>query len=262
MDNEIFIVTQIKKLVYEISKQILDINSLKEIEKEVTEKGKNNYVTTFDIKVENKLKTALKELIVESTFLGEETGGKIESKGYTWVVDPIDGTTNFIHGLQYAISIGLVKYGKPIIGCIYSPSTEDFWYGIKGKGAYKNDIKLQVSQRDSIKDTVIEFGFPYDTSKTENILKNVLKIKQAGAADVKRIGPACLDICRVASGECDAYFEYDLKPWDIMAAMLILQEAGGTLYKMDGTKYEFTQGSIIVSNKSEKLKKQLLELIN
>ena len=108
----------------------------------------------------------------------------------------------------------------------------------------------------------MQFGFPYDTNKTADILKMVLDVKNAGAADIKRIGPACLDICRVASGECDAYFEYDLKPWDIAAAMLILEEAGGCICKMDGTKYDLSQSSIIAWNQSEELKRELLKILN
>ena len=224
-------------------------------------KGDKTIVTLADTEINSYLIKQVKEKYPSHCVDGEEE--QFGKSDYVWVCDPVDGTAMYARHIPVAVfSLALVIEGQPIVGVVFDPFTNSLYTAIKGKGAYKNDIKLQVSQRDSIQDTVIEFGFPYNASKTENILKNVLKIKQAGAADVKRIGPACLDICRVASGECDAYFEYDLKPWDIMAAMLILQEAGGTLYKMDGTKYEFTQGSIIVSNKSEKLKKQLLELVN
>lgn len=261
MKDSSIIVKNIKELVNKISNQTLNIGSLAEIEKGVSEKGKNNYVTKYDLEVENQLKKNLKSLIPNSTFFGEETGKKISKTEYTWVVDPIDGTTNFIHGLPFAISIGLVKNNEIIIGCIYNPITDEFWYAIKGKGAYKNEVKLQTSNRSEISGTVMQFGFPYDINKTEDILKKVLDVKNAGAADIKRIGPACLDICRVASGECDAYFEHDLKPWDIAAAMLILEEAGGGIYKMDGNKYDFSQSSIIACNQSEKLQSELLKIL-
>ncbi len=261
MKDNIVIVKKIKEQVKKISTQILNIDSLAEIEKAVSEKGKSNYVTKYDLEVENQLKQNLKNLIPNSTFLGEETGGKISETGYTWVVDPIDGTTNFIHGLPFAISIGLIKNKETIIGCIYNPTTDDFWYAIKNNGAYKNEIKLQASNRNEISGTVMQFGFPYDINKTEDILKKVLDVKNAGAADIKRIGPACLDICRVASGECDAYFEHDLKPWDIAAAKLILEEAGGNICKMDGNKYDFSQSSIIACNQSKKLQMELLKIL-
>lgn len=261
MKDSSIIVKNIKELVNKISNQTLNIGSLAEIEKGVSEKGKNNYVTKYDLEVENQLKKNLKSLIPNSTFFGEETGKKISKTEYTWVVDPIDGTTNFIHGLPFAISIGLVKNNEIIIGCIYNPITDEFWYAIKGKGAYKNEVKLQTSNRSEISGTVMQFGFPYDINKTEDILKKVLDVKNAGAADIKRIGPACLDICRVASGECDAYFEHDLKPWDIAAAMLILEEAGGGICKMDGNKYDFSQSSIIACNQSEKLQSELLKIL-
>lgn len=261
MKDSSIIVKNIKELVNKISNQTLNIGSLAEIEKGVSEKGKNNYVTKYDLEVENQLKKNLKSLIPNSTFFGEETGKKISKTEYTWVVDPIDGTTNFIHGLPFAISIGLVKNNEIIIGCIYNPITDEFWYAIKGKGAYKNEVKLQTSNRSEISGTVMQFGFPYDINKTEDILKKVLDVKNAGAADIKRIGPACLDICRVASGECDTYFEHDLKPWDIAAAMLILEEAGGGIYKMDGNKYDFSQSSIIACNQSEKLQSELLKIL-
>ncbi len=261
MKDSNIIVKNIEELVKKISNQVLNVTSLTEIEKVVSEKGKGNYVTKYDLEVEKKLKNNLKSFIPGSTFFGEETGGKLSENKYTWVIDPIDGTTNFIHGLPFAISIGLVRKNEILLGCIYNPITDDFWYAIKGKGAYKNQERLHTSNRSKIFGTVIQFGFPYDINKTEEILKKVLDVKNAGAADIKRIGPACLDICRVASGECDAYFEYDLKAWDIVAAMLILEEAGGSICKIDGTRYDFLQSSIIACNQSEKLKMELLKVL-
>ena len=247
---------QVFSLITKIE-EILDKRKSENVEFEVQQKGKANYVTKYDVAIENLLKVELKKILPESSFLGEESGGTI-GDGYTWIVDPIDGTTNFIHGLPFAVAIALVYDKETVLGVVYDGTTRDIFSAIKNQGAFKNDNKLQASCRDTIANSVLAFGFPYDITKTESILKKVLDVKLAGAADVKRIGPAALDICRVATGQYDSYFEYDLQPWDIAASILILREAGGDLIKMDGTPFTYEKSSILATNLSRKLQQELL----
>lgn len=240
---------------------ILPNNTINEIEQSIIEKGKSNFVTKYDIKIEEFLKENLVQLLPCSSFYGEESGGNITNH-YTWIVDPIDGTTNFIHGLPFSISIGLVKDSKTLLGIVYNPTTHDVYSAISGKGAYKNNNPIHVSNHDKIQNSVFAFGFPYDTTKTESILRKVWKVKQEGAADIKRIGPASLDVCRVAEGKLDGYFELDLQPWDLAASILILEEAGGSLVKMNGEKFNYTKSSILAINLSSNLQKSLIKILH
>ena len=122
-------------------------------------------------------------------------------------------------------------------------------------------IDTTTSSRNGIVDSVLAYGYPYDISKTKSILEKVLNIKLKGAADIKRIGPASLDICRVATGQYDAYFEFDLQPWDVAAAIIILNEAGGRLRKMDGQPFKFQKSSIVATNSSKELMKELIKVL-
>lgn len=249
-------------LVKEIKTSILYKKENDNIEIEVEEKGKANYVTKYDKKIEEFLKIRLREIIPESNFLGEESGSDEKKFEYTWVVDPIDGTTNFIYDLPFAISIGLVKNKKTIMAVVYDGTTQEIYSSILGKGSYLNGKKLSSSQKKSVKNSILAFGFPYDISKTALISDMILSAKIKGAADIKRIGPASLDVCRVASGKFDGYFELDLEPWDLAAAILILTEAGGSIIKMDGKEYEYEKSSIIATNRSSEFKLELFEIIS
>lgn len=203
---------------------------------QVKKKSHGNFVTSIDRKIENELKIQLHKLIPEAGFIAEESGQ--DSKlGLNWVIDPIDGTTNFIYGLPYAISVALTTrdLNQIIVGVVYGPKTDTLYYACKGQGSYvlKNGITKRLSVGNfSDEEGLAIFGMPYDREKTEKIF-NIAKRVYQFSSDLKRIGPSSLDICMVAEGKAKLYFELDLNIWDICAGVLILTEAGGELVQED-----------------------------
>lgn len=200
---------------------------------QIDEKGFGNYVTNVDLNIDRFLRAELVK-IVDSGFITEELE-PVNGKKYVWVIDPIDGTTNFIYGLDYAISVGLRKDGELIFGAIYVPEKDWFYYAIKGQGSYKKTsegiTKLHIEPART-KNGLIITGVPYDRSKSDNIFEiNKKMVKYC--CDMKRIGPASLDICKVAENVAQFYYEFDVREWDCSGGIMILEEAGGkyTCYK-------------------------------
>lgn len=194
----------------------------------IQEKSQGNYVTSIDIEIERFLMESLHAIFPEAGIISEESEENV--KTWNWVIDPIDGTGNFIHGFPYTISIALINEKREAeIGVVFSPLTEECYYAINGMGAFrcegetKEKIQVKTFAR---KEGVIIFGVPYAREKTHKILSIVEKLYDE-ASDLKRIGPASLDICRVAEGKAKMYVELDLKLWDYAAGALILKEAGG-----------------------------------
>ena len=217
-------------LIKNVTKKYID--SLYTVEK----KGQDIFVTTIDKKIEQELVGSLQNLIPDSGVVAEESAAHDQRK-YNWIIDPIDGTTNFMNGLQYAVSVALAG-GQPdqiFIGVVYNPKDDVVYYACKGEGSYAIEkgkvIKLKVKAFPDDEGIII-FGMPYDRSKTGKIL-DIVHQYYAMASDMKRIGPASLDICMVASGKAKMYIELDLQLWDISAGLLILTEAGGTYRKTD-----------------------------
>lgn len=191
-------------------------------------------MTTVDTKIENELKIELHELIPDAGFIAEESGQSLKA-GLNWVIDPIDGTTNFIYGLPYAVSVALTELNQTVIGVVYNPKTDALYYACKGQGSYavKNGITKRLSVgRFSDEEGLAIFGMPYNREKTGKIFDIAKKVYQF-SSDLKRIGPSSLDICMVAEGRAKLYFELDLKIWDISAGILILTEAGGDFVQED-----------------------------
>lgn len=191
-------------------------------------------VTEIDKKSEEMILKFIKENYLTHSILTEETGfhNGSEKSEYEWVIDPIDGTTNFIHGYPFhCISIGLKYKEKTVLGYVYAPQLNTKFFAIKGQGAYKNGKKINVSSESRLEKSVIVTGFPYERAiENPNVIpfNNVVN-KVAG---IRRSGSAALDICYVAAGNLDAYWEYNVKPWDICAGELILEEASGTVQKI------------------------------
>lgn len=205
-----------------------------EVPFQVEKKDHGNFVTTVDIKIENELKIELHKLIPDAGFIAEESGQDLKT-GLNWVIDPIDGTTNFIYGLPYAISVALTKLNQTVIGVVYSPKTDTLYYACSGQGSYavKNGITKRLSVGSfSDEEGLAIFGMPYNREKTGKIFDIAKKIYQF-SSDLKRIGPSSLDVCMVAEGKAKLYFELDLNIWDICASVLILREAGGDFIQED-----------------------------
>ena len=203
---------------------------------QIEKKGHGNFVTSVDREMENQLKIQLHQLIPDAGFIAEESGQFLKA-GLNWVIDPIDGTTNFIYGLPYAVSVALIvqEISQIVIGVVYNPRTDTLYYACNGQGSYvvRNGItkRLKVGKF-SDEEGVAVFGMPYNRGKTDKIF-NVAKRVYKFSSDLKRIGHSSLDICMVAEGKAKLYFELDLNIWDICAGVLILIEAGGDFIQED-----------------------------
>jgi len=217
----------------------LEINKIIEIVKEAGELFKNrdfdveektsisDKVTSMDIAVEVFLKENLLNLLPHSGFLGEESDNHEIDNEYVWVVDPIDGTTNFIRDLGIScISIGLLQNGKPIAGFVYNPYKDEMYYAQKGRGAFLNSNKISVSDKSFENSIYYTSLSPYTKESTKKCL-DIMEEVYSQADDMRRLGSAAIELCLLACGRGDLYFELYLQPWDYAAGALILEEAGG-----------------------------------
>jgi myo-inositol-1(or 4)-monophosphatase len=198
-------------------------------------KGLNDLVSYVDKTAEKLIVNDLKELVPEAGFVVEEHSidGRAE---YNWIVDPLDGTTNFIHGIPfYAVSIALEHNGEIILGVVYEVGRNECFTAVRGgKGAYLNNNPIRVSKNEKLSKSLIATGFPiYNFERLDNYL-NSLKYFMQHTHGVRRIGAAAADMCYLACGRADAFFEYNLSPWDVAAASLIIEEAGGTVTDFKG----------------------------
>lgn len=231
--------------------------------KKVSKKGKTDLFTEVDLKNEKKIKEYLLKCYPKFGFYGEESKDNT-SKKFTWIVDPIDGTSNFIHGYPfYCISIGLAYKGIPILGVVYAPLTDTVYKAhIKSK-AYKNDKVIKVSSSNKLIESLIITGFYYNASVDDDFLHdrmvdfaNMVKSTLA----LRRDGSAALDICMVAEGAADGFFEYGLSPWDICAGSIILKQAGGMVTGINMKEYDiFSKEQYIASNK--KIHKEMVKVL-
>lgn len=224
--------------------------------------GNSNFVTTADVNVENYLKEKLPALLSGSRFIGEESDHNDYAHEYLWIVDPIDGTSNFIRDLKLsAISVGLVHNGEPVLGVVYNPFTKDMYSAQKGKGAFLNDKPIHVSERDFAHG---HFCTAFSLYKKElaspcfRILERVYR----ECDDMRRLGSAALELCTLACGGTELYFEIRLFPWDYCGALAILKEAGG-YYAAVPAKQELFQGPtpLVAANSKENFER-LLKIVS
>lgn len=197
----------------------------------VRKKGLIDLVTEADVECERKIKWVISKEYPHHSFLGEEEGSQGGAQGTgkeVWLIDPIDGTTNFFHGIEeFSHSVALVKNGKIVCGAVYNPVQKKLYSAAKGKGAFLNNRKIIVSKTQKLIDSVIVTGFPYEDNELRDKSLKSLGNLVGKCQGVRRFGSAALDFCRVAEGSCDGYFEYQLSPWDVAAGILIAKEAGG-----------------------------------
>lgn len=222
--------------------------------------GIGNFVTYYDTKVQEFLKTELLKVLPEGNFVGEEEElhSEIKEKGYTFIVDPIDGTANFTKRFQTsAVSIALLKDAEPYIGVCFNPYKNELFKAEKGKGAYLNGEQIHVSEK-MMKDALVMSGSaPYYPELREKSLQAFSCFFKA-CADYRRFGAAVLDLCYVAAGKAELFYEVILQPWDYAAGMLVVTEAGGKVTDMEGNKIRFDKPcSILASNNKEDYLKYL-----
>jgi myo-inositol-1(or 4)-monophosphatase len=199
-------------------------------------KGLNDMVSYVDKETEERLVEGLRKILPEAGFIAEEgTGQKTDNQEFAWIVDPVDGTTNYMHRLPiFAISIALMQKDKIISGVVYEINRDECFTAWLGGGAYLNEKPIKVSSANHLKDSLIATGFPYyDFDRMENYL-NILKELMQKSHGLRRLGAASVDLVYTACGRFEGFFEYNLKPWDVAAGTLIVQEAGGIVTDFKG----------------------------
>lgn len=197
----------------------------------------NNLVTEVDTKAEAKIISVIKETFPEHSIISEEVGELLQKSEYKWIIDPIDGTVNFAHGIPICcVSIGLLHHDEMLMGAVYNPMMNELFFAEKGKGAYLNDKPIKVSEKSDFRKAFLVTGFPYKWPKTnEHPIKVFERIILEGLP-VRRLGSAAIDLCWVACGRFDGFWEYNLNPWDVSAGYLIVLEAGGRVTDFSGSE--------------------------
>lgn len=215
----------------------------------IESKGTNDFVTWVDKESEKRLVIELAKILPGSGFIAEENSSYKQSKQYNWIIDPLDGTTNFIHGVPiFSISIGLTEGNKLIAGVVYEPNLHECFYAWDKGGAYMNGHPISVSKTPDLKEALIGTGFPYsDFSRVQSYLDLFLDLMK-NTHGIRRPGSAATDLAYVASGRYDGFFEYGLKPWDVAAGALLVKEAGGFVSDFSGKENYLFGSEIIAGN--------------
>jgi myo-inositol-1(or 4)-monophosphatase len=235
---------------------------LGEIEKlQVSLKGPRNFVSAADHRAEAILYEELAKARPGYGFLGEEGGAREGTdKSHRWIVDPLDGTTNFLHGIpHFAVSIALERDGVIVAALTYNPANEELFLAERGKGAFLNDQRLRVAARQRLADAIVACGLPHYGRGDLALARNEIAAAQAHFAGLRRYGAATLDLAWVAAGRLDVYWERDLSPWDMAAGILLVREAGGYVSDIDGKDAIFAKANIVAGN--ETMHRELLRLL-
>jgi myo-inositol-1(or 4)-monophosphatase len=212
-------------------------------------KGKSDLVSYVDKNAEKLLVEALEKILPEAGFLAEENTSSKKGEHYNWIIDPLDGTTNFIHGLPiYSISIALMKDDKVITGVVHEVNQNEIFYAWLDGGAWLNGKSIKVSKIASLENSLLVTGFPYTDNGNLSRYMNLMKYFIENSHGVRRLGSAAVDLAYVAAGRFEAFYEYNLKPWDLAAGSLIVQEAGGLVTDFSGEENYIFGKELIASN--------------
>ncbi|PWS33815.1 inositol monophosphatase family protein [Pedobacter paludis] len=223
-------------------------------------KGLNDMVSYVDKTAEQKLVQNLEKLIPDAGFITEEKTISREGKTYKWIIDPLDGTTNFIHGIPaYGISVALYEDGLAVIGVVYELNRGEMFYSYKGGSAFMNKKEIQVSVNPDLKSSLLATGFPYYQFEKQPQYLKLLEEMMQKSHGVRRIGAAAIDLVYTACGRFDAFFEYNLQQWDFAAGCFIVQQAGGEVFDFSGGNDFFTKREILATN--GKLTNEMLDAI-
>lgn len=216
---------------------------------EIHYKGDINLVTEADNMSENLIITAIRQNFPDHGILSEESPAILGGSSMRWIIDPLDGTTNYAHGYPvFCVSIALEKEGRIVLGVVYDPTRQETFVALRGEGAYLNDKRLAVSKTPDLNRSLLSTGFPYDIreSKENNLNYFNMMVKEVQA--VRRAGAAALDMAYVAAGRFDGFWELKLQPWDMAAACLMIEEAGGKITDMLNKPWNLLSPQILVSN--------------
>ncbi len=231
--------------------------------RKISFKGEINLVTDSDLAAERRIIKSLKKAFPSHEIIAEETAGNYHNRKpakYRWIIDPLDGTTNFAHGYPlFAVSIALEYNGRIILGVAYTPLLKELFTAVTGKGAYLNGKKIRVSKTSRLSQSLLATGFPYDIRQSARTNLNYYGRMQLAGRDIRRDGTAVLNLCYVACGRFDGFWEMKLKPWDTAAGMLILKEAGGKITDFRGKPYSIYGEETLASNK--KIHQQMVAVL-
>jgi myo-inositol-1(or 4)-monophosphatase len=222
-----------------------------EVEKlQVSLKGPGNYVSAADRRAEETLFGELRKARPGYGFLGEEAGRREGAdKTHTWIVDPLDGTTNFLHGIpQFAISIALEREATLVAGVIYNPVADEMFVAERGKGAFLNEQRIRVAARRQLSDSLIACGMAHAGHGDVAVNRKETGVMQAQAGSLRQFGAAALNLAWVAAGRFDGYWERDVSPWDVAAGIVLVREAGGFVTDLDGGDAILDKGHIVAGN--------------
>jgi myo-inositol-1(or 4)-monophosphatase len=216
----------------------------------VDKKSDVDVVTEADRKSERAVMKRIRQAFPDHAILAEESGGTREPvEGYCWIIDPLDGTTNFAHGIPvFSVSIGLLLDGEPVQALVVDPTRGEWFYAKRGGGAFLNKRRIRVSGAKKLLDSLLLTGFPHDHRKNDRHFMDILEACLGKARGVLRLGSAALDLSYVASGRAEAFWEEHLSPWDVAAGLLLVQEAGGQCSPLDGSKSTVFDREVVASN--------------
>lgn len=218
----------------------------------VSDKGLNQLVSFVDQQSEQSLVEGFQKLLPNSTFIGEEHAPENRTiSEWTWIIDPLDGTTNFLHGLPvFSISVALLNHGIPVLAVVHCPALKETFSAIKNQGAFLNNSPIAVAKNSSLKNTLIATGFPYYQFEKMDEYLEVLKYLMQHTQGLRRMGSAAIDLAYTACGRFDAFFEMNLSPWDIAAGILLVEEAGGSVTDFSGEGSVLFKNQIVAASKS------------
>jgi len=228
---------------------------------QVSLKGPGDFVTAADKKVEKILIEELQKARPDYSIISEETGHIKNNESFKWIIDPIDGTANFLHGIpHFATSVGLEKEGEIVCGIIYDPIKDEMFIAEKGNGSYLNNQRMRVSKRSKLKDCMIFTGGPKSNSKNKELsLKEYNNFSSKVHTPIRKLGSAALDMAYVAAGRCDGFWQRDLNYWDIAAGIILVKESGGFVTDFNGEKEYVQNKTILVTN--SKINNEMIELL-
>jgi len=227
----------------------------------VRRKRQNYFVSEVDEAAEEAIISILREAYPSHGILAEESGKQRADAEYVWVIDPLDGTTNFLHGFpQYCISIGLLHKGKPTQAVVYDPNRNELFTASKGVGAYLNDRRIRVTKTDRLEDALMATGFPFREVEHLDQYLRMFKNVTLATSGIRRPGAAALDLAWVACGRVDGFWEIGLSPWDMAAGALLVREAGGLIGDLEGNDGFLDSGRVVATN--AKLFAAMLKLLH
>ena len=239
------------------------IRDFGEIEKlQVSLKGPGDFVTASDKKVETILINELQEARPSYSILSEEIGQINNDKSFKWIIDPIDGTANFLHGIpHFAISIGLEHDGEIICGIVYDPIKDEMFVAEKGNGSYLNNQRMRVSSRSKLKDCIVFTGGPkFESKNKELVIEEYKKFSSKILIPIRKLGSASLDMAYVAAGRCDGFWQRNLNYWDIAAGIILVKEAGGFVTDFEGENRYIENKTVLATN--SRINKEMIEVLN